>query len=110
MVAGENIEAIDLQGPLPGQLRLGIDILPEARRRGYALAASMLWTRAIIEEGLVPFYSALADNPASLALAHKAGYAPLRAGPVSQERKKTAHPHEKNGPLPRLNLYKQKLF
>ncbi len=89
---------------------LGLDTLPEARKRGYALAASMLWTRAIIEEGLVPFYRVLADNPASLALAHKAGYAPLRKGPVSQERKKTARPHEKNGPLPRLNLYKQKLF
>ena len=53
---------------------LGIDTLPEARRHGYALAATVVWTRAILEEGLIPFYSALAENRASLALAHAAGY------------------------------------
>jgi predicted GNAT family acetyltransferase len=53
---------------------LGIDTLPEARRRGYALAATMLWTRAILDEGLIPFYSALAENSTSLALAAAAGY------------------------------------
>lgn len=53
---------------------LGIDTLPEARRRGYALAATILWTRAVIQEGLVPLYSALAENTASLRLAAAAGY------------------------------------
>jgi RimJ/RimL family protein N-acetyltransferase len=53
---------------------LGIDTLPEARRRGYALAATIVWTRAVMQEGLVPLYSALAENTASLRLAAVAGY------------------------------------
>ena len=53
---------------------LGIDTLPEARRRGYALAATIVWTRAVMQEGLVPLYSALAENTASLRLAAAAGY------------------------------------
>ncbi len=53
---------------------LGIDTLPEARRRGYALAATVVWTQAIVQEGLVPLYSALAENSASLNLAAAAGY------------------------------------
>jgi predicted GNAT family acetyltransferase len=53
---------------------LGVDTLPEARRRGYALAATVMWTRMVLQEGLVPLYSALADNKASLALAAAAGY------------------------------------
>jgi hypothetical protein len=53
---------------------LGLDTLPEARRQGYAIAATLLWTRTIIKERCIPFYSALAENVASLALAHKAGY------------------------------------
>ncbi len=59
---------------------LGLDTLPEARRRGYALAVSLLWTRAIIKERGIPFYSALAENAASLALAHKAGYRAFARG------------------------------
>jgi RimJ/RimL family protein N-acetyltransferase len=53
---------------------LGVDTLPEARRKGYALAATVVWTRAVIEEGLVPLYSADAANTASLRLADAAGY------------------------------------
>ncbi|MFL5628549.1 MAG: GNAT family N-acetyltransferase [Ktedonobacteraceae bacterium] len=53
---------------------LGIDTLPEARRKGYALAATILWAHAVMQEGLVPLYSALADNTASLHLAAAAGY------------------------------------
>lgn len=53
---------------------LGVETLPEARRRGYALAATVMWTRMVLQEGLVPLYSALADNKASLALAAAAGY------------------------------------
>lgn len=53
---------------------LGIDTLPEARRKGYALAATKAWSSAIIQEGLVPIYSALAENTASLSLAVAAGY------------------------------------
>lgn len=53
---------------------LGIETEPGFRHRGYALAATILWTRAILDEGLIPFYSALAENGASLALAAAAGY------------------------------------
>lgn len=59
---------------------LGLDTLPEARRRGYAIAATLLWTRTILKERRIPFYSALAENAASLALAHKAGYRAFARG------------------------------
>jgi len=53
---------------------LGIDTLPAARRKGYALAATVLWADAVTQEGLVPLYSALIENEASLRLAAAAGY------------------------------------
>ncbi|MBA2678290.1 MAG: GNAT family N-acetyltransferase [Ktedonobacteraceae bacterium] len=53
---------------------LGIDTLPTARRKGYALAATVVWTQLILQEGRVPLYSAFAENTASLHLAAKAGY------------------------------------
>ena len=53
---------------------LGIETLPAARRQGYALAATILWTHAVQQEQLIPIYSALAENSASLALAEAAGY------------------------------------
>lgn len=59
---------------------LGIETLPEAWRRGYALAATVLWAEAVAAEGREPFYSALAENSASLALAHAAGYRPFAHG------------------------------
>jgi GNAT superfamily N-acetyltransferase len=59
---------------------MGLATVPEARRRGYAIAATLLWTRAIIKERRIPFYSALAENAASLALAHKAGYRAFARG------------------------------
>ncbi|HKD74903.1 MAG TPA: GNAT family N-acetyltransferase, partial [Ktedonobacterales bacterium] len=55
---------------------LGIDTLPEARRRGYAAAATTLWTALIQQQGLLPMYSAFAWNTASLRLAQAVGYAP----------------------------------
>lgn len=56
---------------------LGIDTLPEARRKGYALAATIVWTHAVRQEGLVPIYSAFAENIPSLQLAAAAGYRPF---------------------------------
>lgn len=61
----------------PGVCELGVETLPEARRKGYALAATLLWAEAITQEGLLPIYSALAHNRASLRLAHSAGYRPF---------------------------------
>jgi len=53
---------------------LGIDTLPDARRKGYALTATVVWTLAVLQERLVPLYSADAFNTASLRLADAAGY------------------------------------
>jgi RimJ/RimL family protein N-acetyltransferase len=55
---------------------LGINSLPEARRRGYGAAATILWTARVRELGLVPIYSAFAWNTASLHLATSIGYSP----------------------------------
>ena len=53
---------------------LGIDTLPGARHKGYALAATILWAHTVKQEGIVPLYSARVDNTASLRLAAAAGY------------------------------------
>jgi hypothetical protein len=53
---------------------LGVETAPEARRQGNGLVVTVLWSEAVAAEGLVPIYSALAENTASLALAHAAGY------------------------------------
>ena len=58
----------------PEACELGIDTLPEARRKGYALAATIVWTQAVLQERLVPIYSADASNTPSLHLADAAGY------------------------------------
>ncbi len=60
----------------PAACELGIDTLPEARRRGYAAAATTLWTALVQQKGLVPIYSAFAENTASLHLAESVGYVP----------------------------------
>jgi RimJ/RimL family protein N-acetyltransferase len=64
---------------------LGIDTLPEARRKGYALAATLLWAAAVTHEGFVAFYSASAENTASLALAAAAGYRAFARGVIVEE-------------------------
>jgi GNAT acetyltransferase len=58
----------------PEACELGIDTLPGARRKGYALAATIVWTKAVLQERLVPTYSADASNTTSLSLADAAGY------------------------------------
>ena len=64
---------------------LGIDTLPEARRKGYALAATLLWAASVVQEELVPFYSASADNTASLGLASAAGYRAFARAAIIEE-------------------------
>ena len=66
---------------------LGIDTLPEARRKGYALAATLLWAASVTQEGLIAFYSASAENTASLALAAAAGYRAFARGVTIEEEK-----------------------
>jgi RimJ/RimL family protein N-acetyltransferase len=53
---------------------LGVHTLPEARRKGYALAVTVAWTQGIMQKNLIPLYSADAANTASLRLADAAGY------------------------------------
>jgi hypothetical protein len=60
----------------PEACELGINTAAEARRRGFAAAATVLWTAAVKELGLVPIYSAFAWNTASLQLAASVGYTP----------------------------------
>jgi hypothetical protein len=55
---------------------LGINTLAEARRQGYAVAATVLWTAAVQDLGLVPIYSSFAWNTPSLHLATSVGYRP----------------------------------
>lgn len=56
---------------------LGVEAAAWARRRGLGLAVTTLWTAGVAEEGLMPIYSARAENVPSLALAHAAGYRPF---------------------------------
>ncbi len=65
---------------------LGIDTQVEARRKGYALAATVLWTEAVAKVGLVPLYSALLENEASLRLAAAAGYREFARAVYTSER------------------------
>lgn len=55
---------------------LGIETLPDARRRGCAAAATILWTATVQQKRLLPIYSAFAWNTASLQLAEATGYVP----------------------------------
>jgi RimJ/RimL family protein N-acetyltransferase len=59
---------------------LGIETLPVARQKGYALAATVCWTKAIEQEGRKPIYSAFAENIPSLRLAAAAGYRVIAYG------------------------------
>jgi hypothetical protein len=55
---------------------LGVNTLLEARRQGFAAAATVMWTAAVHQLGLVPIYSAFAWNASSLRLATSVGYRP----------------------------------
>lgn len=74
VVAGRLLSLAHSSRRTPEACELGIETLPEARRKGYALAATILWAHAVAQEGLVPIYSASAENTASLRLAEAAGY------------------------------------
>ncbi len=53
---------------------LGVDTLPDVRRRGYAADTVAHWTELVRQRGLTPIYSAFAWNEASLRLAQSVGY------------------------------------
>ncbi|HEY1348875.1 MAG TPA: GNAT family N-acetyltransferase [Ktedonobacteraceae bacterium] len=74
VVAGQLVSVAHSSRRTAQACELGIHTLAQARRRGYALAATIVWSTALRQEGLVPIYSALAENTASLKLARAAGY------------------------------------
>ena len=74
VVGGRLLSVAHSSRRTPEACELGINTLPEARRRGYALAATSVWSAAITQEGLTPIYSAFAVNTPSLNLAVAAGY------------------------------------
>jgi hypothetical protein len=75
---------------------LGVETAPAARGHGYALAVTVLWAEAVAAEGIEPIYSALAENAASLALAHAAGYRQFARGVSVMP----AHPPARGGTAP----------
>lgn len=74
IISGQLMSLAHSSRRTPEACELGIDTLAEARRQGYALAATIVWTQAVLQERLVPIYSADASNTASLRLADAAGY------------------------------------
>lgn len=77
VISGQLLSLAHSSRRTPEACELGIDTRAFARRKGYALAATIVWTQAILQERLVPIYSADASNTASLHLADAAGYQPF---------------------------------
>ena len=80
VVNGQLLSIAHSSRQTPSACELGINTLPEARRRGYAAAAAVVWTAVVQQKGLVPIYSAFAWNTASLHLAKFIGYIPRITG------------------------------
>jgi GNAT acetyltransferase len=68
VISGQLLSLAHSSRRTPDACELGIDTLPQARLKGYALAATIVWTQAVLQERLVPIYSADASNTASLHL------------------------------------------
>jgi len=54
VISGQLLSLAHSSRRTPQACKLGIDTLPEARCKGYALAATMVWTQAIVQERRVP--------------------------------------------------------
>jgi len=80
IVAGRLVSVAHSSRRTPAACELGINTAPDARRRGYATTAVRAWTEAILNEGLIPIYSAFAHNTASLRLAAASGYVQVSTG------------------------------
>ena len=70
--------------------QIGIDVLPEYRRRGVASALTNRLARAVFERGKIPFYAAAWANVPSLSNARKSGFAPAWAVITAEETGKDA--------------------
>ncbi|MBO6020125.1 MAG: GNAT family N-acetyltransferase [Clostridia bacterium] len=57
-----------------GTLEIGVETIPEARRRGYAASSLAGLTGAILSAGLIPEYRCTCSNVASAKVARVAGY------------------------------------
>ena len=80
VVDGQVVSIAHSSRQTPAACELGINTLSDARRRGYAIAATTLWTAFVQQRGLTPIYSAFAWNTASLNLAQVVGYTPRIEG------------------------------
>jgi GNAT superfamily N-acetyltransferase len=54
--------------------QVGVDTLPEYRKRGVGKRTVGAVTRYILDKGIIPYYSTLESNPESRALAESLGY------------------------------------
>lgn len=57
-----------------GTLEIGVETIPRARRRGYAVSCLSGLTETILSKGLVPEYRCTCSNAASAKVARAAGY------------------------------------
>ena len=63
----------------PGMWQIGIDVLPEYRRRGVASALTNRLARAVFERGKIPFYAAAWSNIKSIRNGLRSGFEPAWA-------------------------------
>lgn len=59
-----------------GTVEIGVETIPAARGRGYALDCLRAVTGILLSRGLVPEYRSVRSNRASARVAQKAGYLP----------------------------------
>ena len=57
-----------------GTLEIGVETIPRARRRGYAVSCLAGLTEMILDSGLIPEYRCTCSNAASAKVARAAGY------------------------------------
>ena len=57
-----------------GTLEIGVETIPSARRRGYAVSCLAGLTKMILDSGLIPEYRCTCSNAASAKVARAAGY------------------------------------
>ena len=71
---GGEIVSIAYCATVPGAAaEVGVDTVPAFRGRGFAAEVVSAWARAMQARGVIPLYSAAADNAASLVVARKLG-------------------------------------
>lgn len=60
-----------------GMMEIGVDVLPEYRQKGLAVALLQRLTDLLLKNKIIPFYSVASTNLGSQAVASKGGYLPV---------------------------------